>query len=128
MRMPGVEPGSQTWEACMMPLHYMRRWLFRANRVLWHRFHDTERLDGQGSIKDVLDQITEERGVGDEMLGFERVDRLESTRAGRSQVWGQREECSKRPGHPRRMSEHMGRPDPSRGQGRYRILYQIIMQ
>ena len=24
MRMPGVEPGSQVWEACMMPLHYMR--------------------------------------------------------------------------------------------------------
>ena len=27
MRMPGVEPGSQAWEACMMPLHYMRRQL-----------------------------------------------------------------------------------------------------
>ena len=24
MRMPGVEPGTQAWEACMMPLHYMR--------------------------------------------------------------------------------------------------------
>ena len=24
MRMPGVEPGSQAWGACMMPLHYMR--------------------------------------------------------------------------------------------------------
>ena len=24
MRMPGVEPRSQAWEACMMPLHYMR--------------------------------------------------------------------------------------------------------
>ena len=24
MRMPGIEPGSQAWEACMMPLHYMR--------------------------------------------------------------------------------------------------------
>ena len=24
MRMPGVEPGSQAWEACMMLLHYMR--------------------------------------------------------------------------------------------------------
>ena len=24
MRMPGVEPGSQAWEARMMPLHYMR--------------------------------------------------------------------------------------------------------
>ena len=24
MRMPGGEPGSQAWEACMMPLHYMR--------------------------------------------------------------------------------------------------------
>ena len=24
MRMPGVEPGPQAWEACMMPLHYMR--------------------------------------------------------------------------------------------------------
>ena len=24
MRMPGVEPGSQAWEAYMMPLHYMR--------------------------------------------------------------------------------------------------------
>ena len=25
MRMPGIEPGSQAWEACMMPLHCMRR-------------------------------------------------------------------------------------------------------
>ena len=24
VRMPGVEPGSQAWEACIMPLHYMR--------------------------------------------------------------------------------------------------------
>ena len=24
VRMPGVKPGSQAWEACMMPLHYMR--------------------------------------------------------------------------------------------------------
>ena len=24
MRTPGVEPGSQAWEACMMPLHYVR--------------------------------------------------------------------------------------------------------
>ena len=24
MRTPGVEPGSQVWEACMMPLHYVR--------------------------------------------------------------------------------------------------------
>ena len=24
MCMPGVELGSQAWEACMMPLHYMR--------------------------------------------------------------------------------------------------------
>ena len=26
MRMPGVEPGSQAWGACMMPLHYVRSW------------------------------------------------------------------------------------------------------
>ena len=25
MRMPGIEPGSQAWEACMMLLRYMRR-------------------------------------------------------------------------------------------------------
>ena len=25
MRTPGVEPGSQAWGACMMPLHYARR-------------------------------------------------------------------------------------------------------
>ena len=24
MRMPGVEPGSQAWKACMIPRHYMR--------------------------------------------------------------------------------------------------------
>ena len=24
MRTPGGEPGSQAWEACMMPLHYVR--------------------------------------------------------------------------------------------------------
>ena len=24
LRTPGVKPGSQAWEACMMPLHYVR--------------------------------------------------------------------------------------------------------
>ena len=24
LRTPGVEPGLQAWEACMMPLHYVR--------------------------------------------------------------------------------------------------------
>ena len=24
MRLPRVEPGAQAWEACMIPLHYMR--------------------------------------------------------------------------------------------------------
>ncbi len=24
MRLPGVEPGAQAWEACMLPLHYMQ--------------------------------------------------------------------------------------------------------
>ena len=24
VRMPGVEPGSQAWGACMIPLHYVR--------------------------------------------------------------------------------------------------------
>ena len=24
MRTPGVEPGSQAWKACMIPLHYVR--------------------------------------------------------------------------------------------------------
>ena len=32
MRTPGVEPGSQAWEACMMPLHYMRSCREIANR------------------------------------------------------------------------------------------------
>ena len=32
MRTPGVQPGSQTWEACMMPLHYMRLWLTAPQR------------------------------------------------------------------------------------------------
>ena len=26
LRTPGVEPGSQAWEASMMPLHYVRCW------------------------------------------------------------------------------------------------------
>ena len=26
LRTPGVEPGSQAWGACMMPLHYVRCW------------------------------------------------------------------------------------------------------
>ena len=26
LRTPGVETGSQAWEACMMPLHYVRCW------------------------------------------------------------------------------------------------------
>ena len=32
MRMPGVEPGSQAWEACMIPLHYMRS----CHRIMIH--------------------------------------------------------------------------------------------
>ena len=28
LHMPGVEPGSQAWGACMMPLHYMRHVFF----------------------------------------------------------------------------------------------------
>ena len=24
MRPPGIEPGAQAWEACMLPLHYVR--------------------------------------------------------------------------------------------------------
>ena len=32
VRMLGVEPGSQAWEACMMPLHYMRCCALIANR------------------------------------------------------------------------------------------------
>ena len=37
VRMPGVEPGSQAWEACMIPLHYMR---FRNQKWLGcHRGH-----------------------------------------------------------------------------------------
>ena len=31
MRLPGVEPGAQVWEACMLPLHYGRRY------CLWAR-------------------------------------------------------------------------------------------
>ena len=26
MRTPGIEPGAQAWEACMLPLHYERHW------------------------------------------------------------------------------------------------------
>ena len=33
MRMPGVEPGSQAWEACMIPLHYMRCWHFSSTEL-----------------------------------------------------------------------------------------------
>ena len=25
LRTPGIEPGAQAWEACMLPLHYERR-------------------------------------------------------------------------------------------------------
>ncbi len=32
VRTPGVEPGSQAWEACMIPLHYMRS----CNRTAFH--------------------------------------------------------------------------------------------
>ena len=33
MRTPEVEPGSQAWEACMMPLHYVR-WCLCSNKQL----------------------------------------------------------------------------------------------
>jgi hypothetical protein len=35
VRMPGVEPGSQAWEACMIPLHYMRREYSVTNTSWW---------------------------------------------------------------------------------------------
>ena len=35
MRTPGVEPGSQAWEACMMPLHYVRR-CYKTSRAILH--------------------------------------------------------------------------------------------
>ena len=41
MRTPGVEPGSQAWEACMMPLHYVRWCLCRnkhLNRLARHLY------------------------------------------------------------------------------------------
>jgi hypothetical protein len=37
MRMPGVEPGSQAWEACMIPLHYMRREYPVTNTSWWNQ-------------------------------------------------------------------------------------------
>ena len=53
MRTPGVEPGSQAWEACMMPLHYVRWWLCRnkhLNRLSRHlyifKFSITSRSPG----------------------------------------------------------------------------------
>ena len=39
MRMPGVEPGSQAWEACMMPLHYMRFCTQRLATTSWTLAH-----------------------------------------------------------------------------------------
>ena len=29
VRRPGIEPGSQEWESCMIPLHQRRRWVRR---------------------------------------------------------------------------------------------------
>ena len=48
VRMPGVEPGSQAWEACMIPLHYMRCCIYvdagLSGRLLF--------CDGQDCAKD----------------------------------------------------------------------------
>ena len=41
MRTPGVESGSQAWEACMMPLHYVRS--HESGRTCGLDFHDTGR-------------------------------------------------------------------------------------
>ena len=32
LRTPGIEPGAQAWEACMLPLHYVR--FCRKNGIL----------------------------------------------------------------------------------------------
>ena len=37
MRMPGVEPGSQAWEACMIPLHYMRVMMWKNHSYCRHK-------------------------------------------------------------------------------------------
>ena len=44
MRLPGVEPGSQAWEACMIPLHYMRVTMVSEQKTFnsfWHRLPGT---------------------------------------------------------------------------------------
>ena len=41
MRQPGVEPGAQAWEACMLPLHYWRSciaWPFWGSGLLFMPF------------------------------------------------------------------------------------------
>ena len=35
MRMPGVEPGSQAWGACVIPLHYMRLGCLSSTQLIW---------------------------------------------------------------------------------------------
>ena len=35
MRTPGVEPGSQAWKACMIPLHYVRNAMHAAHLAVW---------------------------------------------------------------------------------------------
>jgi hypothetical protein len=35
MRTPGIEPGAQAWEACMLPLHYER--VPKIERIFAHR-------------------------------------------------------------------------------------------
>ena len=56
MRPPGVEPGSQAWEACMMPLHYMRCALLAAARLkrspaLHSNFKTTKTTGGAGDMR-----------------------------------------------------------------------------
>ena len=47
MRTPGVEPGSQAWEACMMPLHYVRSWRQAAVQQLKNCSNMTFMKEGQ---------------------------------------------------------------------------------
>ena len=71
MRMPGVKPGSQAWEACMMPLHYMR---------LVHNFMDRSPLAYEaqrdslpfisGWLRILLSQTWGNRGVRISALDF----------------------------------------------------------
>ena len=67
-RTPGVEPGSQAWEACMIPLHYVRCKSHYEARVAWWKIKPRAIKPLQGGVQGEWRQLRYETTATDNEL------------------------------------------------------------